>query len=167
MLIKLTGVPHPDLNGGKAQPVYIDASRVLLICQGHVTYPKIGAVERNRALYDDLYRGACTLAEKVNGYIPQMTDPVAVGWMKTANAAAVAVNEAYAAWGRAYNEGNYHPRVDCTEVQLACGTALEHGVMLTRVWISEPVDFVAELVAWRRGERMVPPEGYTGPQSFR
>lgn len=35
MLIKLTGVPHPDLNGGLGQPCFIDASRVALITQGN------------------------------------------------------------------------------------------------------------------------------------
>jgi hypothetical protein len=146
VLIKLTGVPHPDLNGGKPQPIYIDASRVLLIIQGHQRYPKIEAVERGRELLDQLWRLSADLARRANEYIPDFTDPVAMEWVKKIATAAMAVNDAYGSWAKSYQQGDYHPMVECTEVQLACGTALEHGVMLTRVWVSESPDEVAVLV---------------------
>jgi enamine deaminase RidA (YjgF/YER057c/UK114 family) len=146
-LIKLQGVPHPDLNGGKPQAVYIDASRVLLIIQGHVSHPKIGSVENQRDLYDQLHEASERLNRTINEYIPNMTDPVAVEWVRTINGMGAAVNDAYHHWGQAYRQGKYHPSVDCTEVQLACGTALEHGVMLTRVWVSDSVEDVALAVA--------------------
>jgi hypothetical protein len=149
MLIKLTGVPHPDLNGGKPQPVYIDASRVLLIIQGHHQYPKIGAVEANQDMLQALWAGVNRLTDKVNGYVPEMHDPVAVKWMTEARSAAQQVSSAYADVRNAAGQIAYHPRVDCTEVQLACGTALEHGVMLTRVWVSETPEEVAEAVTKR------------------
>lgn len=146
MLIKLTGVPHPDLNGGKAQSVYIDASRVLLICQSHVEHPKIGSVEEQRDLHVRIWEAAMTLSQKVCAYVPDMTDPVAVGWMKTATAASHAVNSASNAIQHVSGRSALHPSVDCTEVQLACGTALEHGVMLTRVWVSESPEEVANKI---------------------
>lgn len=145
-LIQLTSVAHPDLNEGKPQAVFIDASRVLLIVQGHCQHPKIGSIERHRELFDKLYRLSSELAEKSNGYVPNMHDPVAVEWMSTARSAANAVTDAYRSWGAAYSQQDFHPRADCTEVQLACGTALEHGVMLTRVWVSEPTEEVARRV---------------------
>ena len=147
MLIKLTGLPHPDLNGGRHQPVYIDASRVLLIIQGWQQYPKIGSSERKHQLYSALYRAASELGERVSGYIPSMSDPVALQWMKVAQAAAGAVSDAYRAWGAAYTQQDLHDRMECTEVQLACGTALEHGVMLTRVWVTESPQEVANIIA--------------------
>lgn len=147
-LIKLTGVPHPDLNGGVAQPVYIDASRVLLICQGHHQFPKIGSLERNHENYSRLRSGAEKLAEIVNGYIPKMDDPTAVGWMRVAQVAAQAVSDAARSWREAAGLQDYHPRMDCTEVQLACGTALEHGVMLTRVWVSETPEEVMRAIQY-------------------
>ena len=157
VLIKLTGVPHPDLNDGLPQPVYIDASRVLLICQGHHEWPKIGSIERHRELYDRLYRASTALAEKTQAYVPDMTDPVAVAWMRTAQVTAQAVSDAYRAWGGSYNHEDSHPRIDCTEVQLACGTALEHGVMLTRVWVSEsPEEVYAKVEEAQRPWRNVP-----------
>jgi hypothetical protein len=148
MLIKLTGVPHPDLNGGKPQPVYIDASRVLLICQGHFQYPKIGAVEENQERMMALWRGVNRLADKTNDYIPDFHDPVAVKWLQEVRAASALVSNAYADVRKA-DPNVFHPRMECTEVQLACGTALEHGVMLTRVWVSETPEEVAEAVTKR------------------
>lgn len=143
MLIKLTGVPHPDLNGGNSQPLYIDASRVLLIARGWQQFPKIGSIDGKQELSRALYGAACRLQDHVNAYIPKMQDPVAVEWMMTARAAAMDVQNAYQKWTYGSKEQDYHPRVDCTEVQLACGTALEHGVMLTRVWVQESPEQVA------------------------
>ena len=145
-LIKLTGVSHPDLNGGVAQPVYIDASRVLLICQGHHQFPKIGSLERNKDLYAKLRAGATKLSEIVNGYIPKMDDPTAVGWMRVCQTAAQAALDVTREWYQASGTQDYHERMDCTEVQLACGTALEHGVMLTRVWVSETPEEVMRAI---------------------
>ena len=156
MLIKLTGVPHPDLNDGKSMPVFIDASRVLLISQGWHEYPKIGAIERQRDLYHKLYKLTEELAEKVSSYMPSMTDPIAVGWLRTAQTAAQAVSGAYRDWGASHNQSLFHPRVECTEIQLACGTALEHGVMLTRVWVTESPEEVYGIVENKLGRKMVP-----------
>lgn len=147
MLIKLTGVAHPDLNGGRPAPVYIDASRVLLISAGHTRHAKLDSADRKRLIYDRLSAAAFELSQKVTDYVPDMADKVALDWMMNARAGAAAVNEAYRAWAHAGREEDFHPRVDCTEVQLACGTALEHGVMLTRVWVSESPEEVEEKVA--------------------
>lgn len=146
MLIRLTGIPHPDLNGGNAQPIYIDASRVLLILGGYVTLPKLGSMEAHKELYDKLFIASRQLADAANSYMPDMTDPTAVGWMRTIQMTAGDVNSAYKAWGSSYNQNDFYPRIDCTEIQLACGTALEHGVMLTRVWVSESPEEVCEVV---------------------
>ena len=147
MLIKLTTVPHPDLNGGKPQPCYIDASRVLLIIGHYCQHPKLGSIEANREAYERLSAAAHALASKANQYeVLDLTDPAAVAWIKTIQGACSEMSHAANEWGRAYSLGAYHPRVDCTEVQLACGTALEHGVMLTRVWVMESPVEVAEMV---------------------
>lgn len=145
-LVKLTGVPHPDLNGGKPQAVYIDASRVLLITQGHHQFPKIGSIERKQELAQKFYDAACNLSDHVGKYLPAMDDPVALGWMNTARVTATEVQNAYQKYSYLSRSEDYHPRVDCTEVQLACGTALEHGVMLTRVWVSESPEEVSRIL---------------------
>lgn len=144
MLIKLTGMAHPDLNGANA--VYVDASRVLLICPGYFEPMRLDEVNRRKQITAQIWAAAESLHEKVHGYIPDMTDPVAIQWMQTARAGCSEVSEAYRAINRLGPE-SYHPRLECTEVQLACGTALEHGVMLTRVWVKETPEEVSEKVA--------------------
>ena len=147
MLIKLTGVVHPDLNGGRPAPVYIDPSRVLVIAVSTQRFSKTGSFERNQELYGRLRLSAEKLAEAVNGYMPKMDDPVAVEWLRTAQMAAHSVSEASRAWYSATGQQDYHDPIDCTEISLACGTALEHGVMLSRVWVSESPEEVAALLA--------------------
>jgi hypothetical protein len=64
-LIKLTALPHPDLNGGKPWPVYVDR-RVLLITRSWHQHVKIAHGDVKREVYDDLYSGARRLAKMVN-----------------------------------------------------------------------------------------------------
>ena len=80
-----------------------------------------------------------------------MTDPVAVEWMSRAREAASLVTQAHELWARSWKVEDQHPVQSCTEIQLACGTALEHGVMLARVWVSETPEEVAALVRQRSG----------------
>lgn len=147
-LIKLNSVPHPDLNNGAPWPLFIDASRVLLITRTVHQQVKMMHGDLKREVYDDLYSGARRLAQLVNEKMPMsIENEQAAKWAKEMHNLCHEVNESYQAWGRAYQADDYHPRIECTEVQLACGTALEHGVMLTRVWVSNPIEEVANLVA--------------------
>lgn len=146
-LIKLTAVPNPEIDDGAPYAVYIDATRVLYISRGTIRFTKEDAIDTHRAYYDKLYAGSRKLAEMVNAYVPAMDDPTAVGWMMRARETSQAVQEAYTAWARAYQQHEQYDRQSCTEIQLACGTALEHGVMLTRIWVQESPENVAELVA--------------------
>lgn len=70
----------------------------------------------------------------------------AAKWAKEMHLLMHDVQACHAAWGQAYREDDYHPRLACTEVQLACGTALEHGVMLTRIMVTETPDEVATII---------------------
>lgn len=150
-MIKLTGVPHPDINGGLPWPVYIDASRVLMITRTRHQQVKLLNAGLKRELYDDLYGATQRLTERLNKDFPSTIDnEKAAGWAKDLHMLAHAVNEAASAWGRAFRNDDFHPDVECTELQLACGTALEHGVMLSRVWVSEAPEEVA--LALRRAK---------------
>lgn len=143
MLIKLTAVSNPDIDEGREHTVYVDASRVLFITRGTVQFTKVASGEERRIAYDKLWNGVQILTEQVGAYIPSMTDPVAVEWMTRARETVQQISNAYSMWGRAYTQLDSYPRQSCTEVQLACGTALEHGVMLTRVWVKESPEEVA------------------------
>ena len=161
-LIKLTALTHPEVNGGTPYPVYVDASRVLLISRSSHQFLKMGAADLKREVYDDLWAGARRLEKLLNEKMPDEIDTQeAAKWAKEIRMLAREVQEAYSAWGQAYRQDDFYPRVECTEVQLACGTALEHGVMLTRVMVTETPeevnDKVMRMLDWMAGRAMVPP----------
>lgn len=150
MLIKLTGVPHPELDDGVPRPVYIDPRKVIVVVRGHIEQPKLGSAAKRRALYTELFAATSALQQMISDYVPRMDDPVAVEWMLKAQATARAVNNAYDRWASAYKADEIsHPPVACTEVHLSCGTALEQGVMLTRVFVSETPEEVVNAINWR------------------
>lgn len=146
MLIKLTAVPNPDIDEGATSPCYVDATRIIAITRSFVEFRKIESVQRKRRLHDQLYAAAVALWDEVGEYIPKMTDPLAVEWMQRARETASKVTQAHEIWGRAYREEDVYPAKMCTELQLACGTALEHGVMLARVWVSETPEQVVDKI---------------------
>ena len=150
-LIKLTALSHPELNEGKSWPVYIDASRVLLITRSSHSFPKLGAEDLKREVYDDLWAAMRRYEKLLTVKMPNEIDTQdAMKWAKEMHMVSHEIQGAYQAWGQAYRTQDFHPRVNCTEVQLACGTALEHGVMLTRVSVTETPEEVFELVSGRR-----------------
>ena len=157
MLIKLTAVPNPDIEDGREHAVYIDASRVLFITRGSVQFTKVASGQARRAAYDQLWKGVQILSEQVGAYIPDMSDPVAVGWFTRARETVQQVSNAYSLWSKAYGHLDSYPRQPCTEVQLACGTALEHGVMLTRVWVKESPEEVYEAITTANGRIPIGP----------
>jgi hypothetical protein len=151
MLIKLTAIINPDVDGGTPAPCYVDATRILWIGRSQVQFTKRDSIEEKKRLHDKLYAAAVALWKHVGEYIPSMTDPVAVEWMSRARESASIVTQAHELWARSWKVEDQHPAQSCTEIQLACGTALEHGVMLARVWVSETPEEVAALVRQRSG----------------
>ena len=144
-MIRLTQIPHPDLHGGQPQPAYVDASRILMITTGLIGLPKRAAKEDRQAALQRLWEATYKLTNQVSEYQPQMDDPVAVGWMLQTRETAGVLRAAYEAASKAYAAGDFHPDQECTEVQMACGTGLEHGVMLAKVWVIESPTEVASL----------------------
>lgn len=147
MLIKLTGIPHPDVNGGQSWPIYIDATRVLFITRSIHRPVKMMNSNLKAELYDDLYDSTRRLHEHLQKVWPtEIDNQEAAAWAKTMTMASQAVNEAYSQWNRSYRADEFWAPVECTEIQLACGTALEHGVMLARMWCMEQPDEVAKTI---------------------
>lgn len=144
MLIKLTAVSNPDVDNGAVHPVYIDATRILFIGRAELELARRGQIEIQRAAQWKLWETVQALNEKAGGYIPDPRDPVAMEWMMQVRDTSLQVQAAYNALGNAVRDQSvYHPRIPCTEIQLACGTALEHGVMLAKVWVTESPEEVA------------------------
>lgn len=149
MLIKLTGVSHPDQPG--ETPIYIDAARVICITRSVVSYNKKGAEEAYRQALESLWDEVIRVGDEVNN----MQKRVAPENEEEARATELWLKRKGVAdeLGNAYKLVSYyaktplrHPEVRCTQVDLACGTALEQGVMLTHVWVTESPDEVARLI---------------------
>lgn len=155
MLIRLTGVPHPELNEGKPQPVYIDCRKVLTIEPGMHSPAKLETAEAQRQaiweLHDEVERAAREL-QKPPATIHAETEEHARAvdlYVKSRDVAAemLAAYKLVAHWHR---QPLNHKPVECTIVGLSCGTALEQGVMLTRVAVMEAAEEVARLVREER-----------------
>lgn len=146
-LIKLTALTHPEFSKNGPAPVYVDASRVLLIVRGTHQFVKMGSEQLKREAYDDMWSGIQRLTKLMSEKMPTEIDTQeAAKWAREIHQVSHDVNHCYAAWGRSYRFEDQYPRVECTEVQLACGTALEHGVMLTRIMVTETPEEVAKLI---------------------
>jgi len=145
-LIKLTAVSNPDIDDGVPCAIYVDATRVLGIQRASVQFMKQWSVDEKQKLQHDLWSATEKLVDHVGQYIPDMTDPTAVEWMSRARETSQMVNHAYSLWSKAAIHPEHYPRVMCTELQLACGTALEHGVMLARVYVQESPEEVYEIL---------------------
>lgn len=145
-LLKLTAASNPDIDGGMPYPVYVDATRILCIQRASIQFTKQEGIERKQKLSHELWAAAEKLVDHVGVYIPNMTDPTAVEWMSRAREASQMVNQAYSLWSKAANQPESYPRQMCTEIQLACGTALEHGVMLARVYVQESPEDIYRLI---------------------
>jgi len=149
MLIKLTGIPNPDINGGRSSPVYIDPTRVLLI-EASITRPvKKGSGEAWRqaisSLHDEVLRVSAEAANPPSMVVDSEQSERAINsYMRTREAAA-ALNAAHGLVARSSIEA-YHDEIACTCVSLACGTGLEHGVMLARVSVLESPEEIARLI---------------------
>lgn len=155
-LIRLNGVPHPDFNDGKPTPLYLDHSRIICINRTQISQPREGSKNERRIAYDNLYEAVTGLSAKCNAIKLDHETPESINWVRTVMATAAAASEAYRQYAAAWKDADNYPQVECTEVQLACGTALEHGVMLARVFVSETPDEVVEKVNRMAGVDLVP-----------
>jgi hypothetical protein len=159
MLIKLTAVQNPSIDGGRSEPCFIDASRVVAVQRARLTLIKDETIKARERLADNVYAAAVKLWDTVGTYLPNMSDPVAVRWMQEARETASKVTQAHEIWQRCHRqlEAN-HPPVMCTEIQLACGATFSEGVMVSRVWVTESPEEVAHRVLTAPR-----PFGYMGP----
>lgn len=145
MLIKLTAVPHPDINGGKSFPMYVDASRILNITRTMNQHVRMDRVALKREAYDELYHGIQRLNKQMQQKMPVTIETEgAERWAREIHAVSHEIEANYQSWRSAYRAEDFYDQFECTELQLACGTALEHGVMLARCWVTEQPDEVAE-----------------------
>lgn len=149
--IKLTAVPHPEINGGVSTQTYVDPSRIMLIDRGSTAFTKKKAREEYRqalgCLFDEVQRVAADAGALQKTVVPQSEEEARQvdRWM-SAREVASALSAAYGLVSSASQSVGFYPDIDCTVIQLACGTALEHGVMLARVFVMESPEEVMQLI---------------------
>jgi hypothetical protein len=150
-LMKLTGLVHPDINAGKPSPVYIDPVKILVIERGVHQQTKFGSLEAHRQAVWGLH-DCVDMVRSELGALPKNIAPTSEDeakqtdfWFR-AKEAADQLNSAVHLVGQYAKDASMYPLTECTIVSLSCGTALEQGVMLSRVFVSEtPDEIVAKL----------------------
>lgn len=145
-LIKLTNVPHPDIEEGKPQPVYVDASRILSISRARFAYAKEESIERHRKATWAFWEAVEKLQRQTLNQQPNMEDPAAATWMVQLRNGLGLLTGAYENLNRISREPEYYERDTVTMISLACGTGLEHGVMLEKIWVVETPAEVADAI---------------------
>lgn len=150
-LIKLTGIGHPDIDGGRPSAVYVDPTRILTVEAGTTQYPKHMSIENHRQTLNGLFEEV----ERVVGEAKQRRvhhDPQNEQHCREndtflwARDSAAALTAAYQLVARTASTPELYPLMPCTTLSLACGTGLEHGVMLSRVFVKESPEDVAKLM---------------------
>lgn len=141
MLIKLTSVGHPDIDGGVGQAIYIEANRVLAVGRARIAQSREGAYEEHQQALARLTQEI----ERVGGDISRMRinfeDPDQASTIQQLRDQQVRLHNTHMKLMQITSGPFNHPRFNCTEVCLACGT-VEHSVMLSRHYVSETPDEV-------------------------
>lgn len=150
-MLRLTGVPHPDVNEGKSSPIYVDPTRVLVIETSVTRFAKKGSQEAWRqaanSLHEEVIRVAAEASNPPSMVVDSQESEQALNSYVRTREAAASLNAAYGLLTKAGIDCAWHEEIPCTVVSLACGTGLEYGVMLCRVNVMEPPEEVARLVA--------------------
>lgn len=151
-MIHLTGVPHPDLPDAN-RSVFLDRDAIILITPSRMSHTKLHATEDWRQNVQILYEEVERVSHELSMFPPNMrpdSEKEAKEFQRWANRKDIA-NSLTAAFNMvqksAAGANTRHPDVDCTEISLSCGTALEHGVMLSRVYVTETPERVIDIMS--------------------
>lgn len=146
-LIKLHQAPHPEAPT-PAGTCLIDPTRILVVSRGSWIPPARAMTEARRqsieALHDEVNRviaEANTMPQvlAVENKEDEIKAKRCIAYREAAQELTTAANLVY----RVTNQVASHKEIDCTVVQLACGTGLEHGVMLANVFVVETPEEIA------------------------
>lgn len=147
-LIKLTGLPHPEMNGGKSGTIYVDANRIVYL----ETSAAFQANNRQRqrsneavsCLFDEIQRVERALREtQVSAVNIENPEPAA---MKNWNVVAAAARDLKDAYDliHAVRGSLEYPPVVCTTIGLALIN--DNGQQLSRLHVMETTDQIAALI---------------------
>jgi hypothetical protein len=142
-LIKLTQLPHPDVDGGRGGPIFINSDSIISIERCRVGYEMEGRIEQYRqtlsSLHNEVMRVSAQL-ERINIDFERPEDSTKD--VMDARECASALKSAYALLQHTASIGLTHPRVDCT-----CVNLLGNSVCL-KVFVTETPEQVASMRTW-------------------
>lgn len=142
-MIQLTAAQHPDAKHG-LKTLYIDPDHIIVVESIEQTFPKIRSVDAHRAAVTQLWQEVDRVVAEANAKpLPDSED--AAHRFSRAREAAAALQSSANYVAKMASEPDYHEPQLCTCVSLACGTALERGVMLARIFVTETPERVIEL----------------------
>ena len=155
-LIKLTAIPHPDLNGGKPYPVYVDHTHIVLIELTKTSQQRYGWREQAHALVCSFWDEVQRVDGELQASAPQKMVPDSeeeaerIGkdlkrWTQRKDIAA-SIHAAFGIMNQQQQTPQFHPPVECTCIQLSVPNA--QFAMLPAVYVTESPDQVAEMVSY-------------------
>ncbi|HEX6992360.1 MAG TPA: hypothetical protein VF151_10760 [Gemmatimonadales bacterium] len=142
-MIRLTAMRHPEIEGDV--PLYVDAYRIITIGRGETQFNKSTSIEAHRQAIESMWQEVQRIAEQLRQLVPTPDTEEQMRAFVEMRECIASLNAAHAMVARYANDPERWPRQVATVIELACGTALEHGVMLARVWVEDPPDEVARL----------------------
>lgn len=150
-MIRLTGINNIEYPDDQQLPVYVDPDAIIMINLGYSQFPMRGPQEQHKAATASLWEEVERVTSTLTGPAPNMAptneeEAQKVTEWANARQAAQDLTAAARLVDHYANRITYGERIKCTEIALSCGTALEHGVMLSRVWVQETPEQIVELM---------------------
>lgn len=151
-MIRLTGVEAEQDQQEREPAVYVDPDAIITIVSCKQRFARRADQEQHQAAIRSLFEEVTRVtAELTNRDAPKLAvesqedaDRLQ-SWANSKQAAtdltaAARLVEHYA------NHVSYTDPVRCSEIALSCGTALEHGVMLSRLWVKETPEEIVGII---------------------
>ena len=154
-LLELTAIPHPDINGGKPYPVYVNPDHIVMIELSKTSQERYGWREQQHDLAVRFWEEVQRCDSDMTASAPKQMVPdseeamtkindVLVQWTSRRDIAS-SIHAAYGLIAGHRDEPKYYPPVECTCIQLAVPNA--RFTMLPAVYVTETPKEVAKFIA--------------------
>jgi len=153
-LLKLTAIPHPDLNGGQPYPVFVDPDHIVLIERSKTSQERYGwrdeQIDLQVRFWQEVQRCDSELTQSApTSFVPhtdELADKLNVEmrrWLDRKDIAA-SIHTAFGMIQNATQQPSRYPAVECTCIQLDIPNA--RHTMLPVVYVTETTEEVAAMV---------------------
>mgnify|MGYP001611047850 CR=1 FL=1 len=147
-LIRLTAIPHPDINHGQSYPIYVDADHIVLIERSKTSQERYGWREQHTRMqigfWEEVQRANGELRDLPN-FAPDTSEDAEKSrrWMTRKDAAA-SLQAAYGLISDLHNQPIFYDPVEATAIQLSVPNA--RFTMLPVCYVVESPEEVAAII---------------------